>query len=219
MKLSSGVPPQSPLTRTNGDQNSCSDFSTLIEDRRLFQYVAFRAEKSLETSGMPTLRSWPRMSLKGKSQKNPLKKFDFIAQSAPRFSSSDALDQLNLQRYCCRRMVLTHVDLIEKLLQYNREPSTIAWESSVKLTRLHYSYGEIKRQERILPAVISNDCREDTNPEHNLAAQRCTNLELWCICISGYGSCLFLIRCRYAFGSSLDDLPLLDTMEGESLLC
>ncbi|KAJ3236652.1 DNA-directed RNA polymerase II subunit L [Chytriomyces hyalinus] len=29
----------------------------------------------------------------------------------------EALTKLGLQRYCCRRMVLTHVDLIEKLLQ------------------------------------------------------------------------------------------------------
>ena len=32
---------------------------------------------------------------------------------------SDALDELGLKRYCCRRMLLTHVDLIEKMLHYH----------------------------------------------------------------------------------------------------
>lgn len=34
------------------------------------------------------------------------------------FLLSDALDALGLKRYCCRRMLLSHVDLIEKLLNY-----------------------------------------------------------------------------------------------------
>lgn len=34
------------------------------------------------------------------------------------FCCSDALDALGLKRYCCRRMLLGHVDLIEKLLNY-----------------------------------------------------------------------------------------------------
>jgi len=31
----------------------------------------------------------------------------------------EALDTLGCKRYCCRRMILTHVDLIVKLLHYN----------------------------------------------------------------------------------------------------
>ena len=32
---------------------------------------------------------------------------------------AELLNALGLTRYCCRRMVLTHVDLIDKLLAYN----------------------------------------------------------------------------------------------------
>lgn len=35
------------------------------------------------------------------------------------YSEGDAMDHLKLTRYCCRRMVLTHVELINMLLNYN----------------------------------------------------------------------------------------------------
>lgn len=32
----------------------------------------------------------------------------------------EALNYLGINRYCCRRMLITHVDLIVKLLNYNK---------------------------------------------------------------------------------------------------
>ena len=33
--------------------------------------------------------------------------------------------ELGLNRYCCRRMIISHVDLIEKLLKYNSKSNKI----------------------------------------------------------------------------------------------
>jgi DNA-directed RNA polymerase subunit N (RpoN/RPB10) len=71
-------------------------------------------EKSSATSGTRTSSCLAIMSPRGACA---LFYFRFVTN----LHHSDALDELQLKRYCCRRMVLTHVDLIEKLLHYNRE--------------------------------------------------------------------------------------------------
>ncbi|KAH9284433.1 DNA-directed RNA polymerases I, II, and III subunit RPABC5 [Echinococcus granulosus] len=42
----------------------------------------------------------------------------YIVLLQAEYAEGDALDTLGLRRYCCRRMILSHVDLIEKLLNY-----------------------------------------------------------------------------------------------------
>ncbi|MDD3244713.1 MAG: DNA-directed RNA polymerase subunit N [Candidatus ainarchaeum sp.] len=31
----------------------------------------------------------------------------------------EALDKLNVKKYCCRRMLLTHVEVIDDIMKYN----------------------------------------------------------------------------------------------------
>lgn len=45
------------------------------------------------------------------------------------------MDQLGLRRYCCRRMVMTHVDLIEKLLKYDQPKPRVKQTTLLQSTR------------------------------------------------------------------------------------
>ena len=56
------------------------------------------------TCGKVVADKWEEFANKVKAGKNPGK----------------VLDELGLKRYCCRRMLLSHVDLIDEILQFNQ---------------------------------------------------------------------------------------------------
>ena len=58
---------------------------------------------------------------------------DYISREKPAIPHIDvisltreAMDRLGCKRYCCRRMIMTHVDLIEKLLKYVCDSNNLA---------------------------------------------------------------------------------------------
>ncbi|KAJ1503861.1 DNA-directed RNA polymerase II subunit L [Coelomomyces lativittatus] len=48
----------------------------------------------------------------------------YLALLESEYTEGDAMDALGLRRYCCRRMLMSHVELIEKLMDYNVSSST-----------------------------------------------------------------------------------------------
>lgn len=49
---------------------------------------------------------------------------------AERMTEGKVMDVLGLKRFCCRRMIMTHVDLIVKLLNYNTYERVVEVEVS-----------------------------------------------------------------------------------------
>ena len=45
-------------------------------------------------------------------------KWDPYCKLCESMPEKDALDKLGLTRYCCRRMLLSHVNVIDQLLEY-----------------------------------------------------------------------------------------------------
>jgi len=46
---------------------------------------------------------------------------EFSQKVARGKSPGEVLDELNIKRYCCRRMFLSHVELIDEILKYEKK--------------------------------------------------------------------------------------------------
>ncbi|MBD53125.1 MAG: DNA-directed RNA polymerase subunit N [Acidimicrobiaceae bacterium] len=54
----------------------------------------------------------------------------YLAQLGNGSTEEQALDNLGLRRYCCRTMILSHVNLIDKLLLYNVDAASASNSSN-----------------------------------------------------------------------------------------
>ena len=49
----------------------------------------------------------------------------FSQRVAAREPPRDVLDDLGVERYCCRRMLLSHVELVDEILKFHEEKETV----------------------------------------------------------------------------------------------
>jgi len=48
----------------------------------------------------------------------------FVQRVAAGGKAKDVLDELGLDRYCCRRMLISHVEIIDKILKLHEDRSS-----------------------------------------------------------------------------------------------
>ncbi|KAF7664629.1 hypothetical protein LDENG_00171460 [Lucifuga dentata] len=96
--------------------------ATAISVVRLVCAVSFNLSNNITGQSKAIRRQCPTMIIPircftcGKIVGNKWEAYLGLLQAE--YTEGDALDALGLKRYCCRRMLLSHVDLIEKLLNY-----------------------------------------------------------------------------------------------------
>lgn len=55
-----------------------------------------------------------------------------------KYDPADALDYLGLTRYCCRRIMLTHIDFNDQLLKFNPADNAMALNAQLQAIPAHH---------------------------------------------------------------------------------
>lgn len=76
-----------------------------------------------------------------------------------------AMDKLGCKRYCCRRMIMTHVDLIEKLLKYEYQLQKVGHKLNVTDTIRQIEIGRRRRVELESVRAANNDILSESDGE------------------------------------------------------
>lgn len=89
-------------------------FPSQVVGNKYDAYAKYLMEESVDSGCAADLE----MGMDALGGVQPFDPPSFILLSFALGAFREAMDRLKLKRYCCRRMILTHVDLIEKLLAY-----------------------------------------------------------------------------------------------------
>ncbi|KAJ9059209.1 DNA-directed RNA polymerase II subunit L, variant 2 [Entomophthora muscae] len=89
----------------------------------------------------------------GKVVGNVWDQYSALIQSG--YDKGDAMTFCGLKRYCCRRMILTHVDLVEKLLLYNRKLIFSRFSNAFKLTNTMKDQSELLGPASRMPTLFN----------------------------------------------------------------
>lgn len=109
------------------------------------------------------------------------------------------MDQLGCKRYCCRRMIMTHVDLIEKLLRWVLDLRLSSWMRR----RTHWDYPDTIPLRGTEPKPKYNRSGTRYNYELYLTQSSTMQMYFFGVCAEMYASATYIGRRGFRTDSTM----------------